>query len=157
MSCKKLDISHFLRKDRSLVESFVTPNPLGLDALVGKLLGFEVKAVIESKSGARFIHDYLENEGWDVKMADTRKAKRLAPFTCKTDKIDARVLAELSFMDIVPEIWPPSIEIHNLRELSRYRILLVHKCTNLKNRIHSILIQFQVPAPTSDIYGTCGR
>ena len=47
-------------------------------------------------TGARFVHDTLEQLGWDVLIAAAQKVKGLAPFACKTDKIDARVLAVLS-------------------------------------------------------------
>ena len=50
---------------------------------------------IESMTGARFVHDTLEQCGWDVQIADAQKVKGLAPLACKTDKIDAWVLAEL--------------------------------------------------------------
>ena len=38
----------------------------------------------------------LEERGWEVLIADAQKVKGLAPLACETDKIDARVLAELS-------------------------------------------------------------
>ena len=50
-------------------------------------------------NGPRFIHDTLEQLGWDVLIADAQRVKGLAPLACKTDRIDARVLAELSFRD----------------------------------------------------------
>ena len=53
-----------------------------------------VRAVIESMNGARFVHDTLEEHGWEVLVADAQKVKGLAPLACKTDKIDARVLAD---------------------------------------------------------------
>jgi hypothetical protein len=53
-----------------------------------------VCAVVESMTGARFVHDTLEQEGWEVEIADAQKVKGLAPLACKTDKIDiARRLA----------------------------------------------------------------
>jgi hypothetical protein len=67
----------------------------------------KVLAVIESMNGARFVHDTLELLGWSVEIADARKVKGLAPLACKTDRIDARVLAELSRRDLVPAIWLP--------------------------------------------------
>ena len=66
-----------------------------------------VCAAIESMNGARFVHDTLEQLGWEVEVADAQKVKGLAPLACKTDKIDARVLAELSRRDLVPAIWLP--------------------------------------------------
>ena len=44
-------------------------------------------------TGARLVHDTLEQEGWAVEIADAQKVKGLAPLACKTDKIDSRVLA----------------------------------------------------------------
>ena len=58
-------------------------------------------------TGARFVHDTLERCGWEVEIADAQKVKGLAPLACKTDRIDAWVLAELSRRDLVPAIWLP--------------------------------------------------
>src|SRR5205823_3742158 len=51
--------------------------------------------------------DQLELAGWQVEIADAQKVKGLAPLACKTDRIDAWVLAELCRRDLVPAIWPP--------------------------------------------------
>jgi len=59
-------------------------------------------------NGARFVHDRLELAGWQVEIADAQKVKGLAPLACKTDRIDAWVLAELCRRDLVPAIWYPT-------------------------------------------------
>src|SRR6202163_3889522 len=51
---------------------------------------------VEAVTGARFVHDTLERSGWDVAIADAAKVKGIAPLAAKTDRIDARVLAELA-------------------------------------------------------------
>jgi hypothetical protein len=80
----------------------------GLRALARRVRGQRVRAVIESMNGARFVHDTLEEEaGWEVLVADAKKVKGLAPLACKTDRIAARVLAELSWRDLLPAIWLP--------------------------------------------------
>jgi hypothetical protein len=56
-------------------------------------------------TGARLVHDTLEQQGWAVEIADAHKVKGLAPLACKTDKIDSLVLATLSHRDPVPAIW----------------------------------------------------
>jgi hypothetical protein len=43
-----------------------------------------------------------------MKIAHARKVRDVAPLACKTDKVDARVLAELCRRDLVPELWVPS-------------------------------------------------
>ena len=119
--------------------------------------GERVRAVIESMTGARFVHDTLEERGWEVLVADAQKVKGLAPLACKTDKIDARVLAELSWRDLVPAIWLPDPAIRRERELARYRLHLVRHRTTLKNRIHATLMTFGHPCPVSDLFGHAGR
>ena len=96
-------------------------------------------------NGARFVHDRLEEHGWDVLIADATKVKGLAPLACKTDKIDTRVLATLSARDLVAEIWLPDPSIRRERELARFRLHLVRHRTTLKNRIHAALIAFGHP------------
>src|SRR5437879_8778522 len=108
-------------------------------------------------NGARFVHDTLEAQGWDVLVADAQRVKGLAPLACKTDKIDARVLAELSFRDLVPAIWLPDPQVRRERELARFRLHLVRHRSSLKNRIHSTLITFGKPCPVSDLFGVAGR
>ena len=76
-------------------------------------------------TGARFVYDTLEQEGWDVEIADAQKVKGLAPLACKTDKIDSQVLAVLSQRELVPAIWLPDPRIREERELARFRLHLV--------------------------------
>src|SRR6266851_3412842 len=95
LSRKRLDFDA-RRPGGELQERGAVPPDLdGLARLVGRLGDTEVLAVVESMNGARFVHDQLERFGWDVRIADAVKAKGLAPLACKTDKIDAWVLAIL--------------------------------------------------------------
>src|SRR5437667_10770614 len=107
----------------------------------------EVRAAIESMNGARFVHDTLERCGWEVEVADAVKVKGLAPLTCKTDKIDAWVLAELSRRELVPAIWLPSFELRAERERARWRLFLVRKRSSLKHRVHAQLLAFRPQLP----------
>ena len=119
--------------------------------------GEPVCAVIESMTGARIVHDTLEQEGWAVEIADAQKVKGLAPLACKTDKIDSMVLAVLSQRDLVPAIWLPDPRVREERELARFRLHLVKHRSTLKNRIHSTLINFGRPCPVTDLFGVEGR
>jgi len=108
----------------------------------GVWLGIAWRAVIESMNGARFVHDTLEELGWDVSSRTAQGQGGWRPLACKTDRIDARVLAELSWRDLVPAIWLPDPTIRRERELARFRLHLVRHRTTLKNRIHATLITF---------------
>src|ERR671931_878630 len=117
------------------------------DALAGLVRLIELRhgprpvdAVIESMNGARFVHDVLERCGWQVQIADAQRVKGLAPLACKTDRIDARVLAELSRRELVPAIWLPTPAIRAERERARWRLHLVRHRSSLKQRVHAVLL-----------------
>ncbi len=82
-------------------------------------------------------------------MADARKVKGLAPLACKTDKVDARVLAELCRRDLVPAVWLPSLDDRALRERLKRRMHLVRMRTMARNRIHGVLTQWGLKIPTT--------
>lgn len=143
----------------TVTTTWVPPTRDGLRGLVGRiaLYGDEVTAVVESMTGGRFVHDELERGGWDVELADAARAKALAPLAAKTDKIDARVLAELARRALVPAIWLPDPTVRAERERARYRLHLVKHRTALKNRIHATLATFGHPVPVADLFGAAGR
>jgi transposase len=114
-------------------------------------------AAIESMNGARFVHDQLELHGWDVEIADALKVKGLAPLACKTDRIDAWVLAELCRRELVPAIWLPDPEVRAERERARWRLHLVRHRLSLKQRVHAVLLAHGKPCPVSDLFGVRGR
>jgi transposase len=109
LSRRRLDICLVDEHGELVAETAVPADADGLRGLAERLAGRRVRAVIESMNGARFVHDALEEHGWDVLIADAQKVKGLAPLACKTDRIDARVLAELSWRDLVPAIWLPDL------------------------------------------------
>jgi transposase len=159
LSRRRLDVCVFSDHGELVAETAAPPDADGLRGLAGRVARHRrpVRAVIESMNGARFVHDTLEELGWEVLVADAQKVKGLAPLACKTDRIDARVLAVLSQRDLVPAIWLPDPSIRRERELARYRLHLVRHRTTLKNRIHATLITFGHPCPVSDLFGYAGR
>src|SRR5438552_1256912 len=95
LSRKRLDF-HLLDGEGATVE--VGAAPPDADGLLGLTRRLDrhrepIRAAIESMNGARFVHDRLELQGWQVEIADAQKVKGLAPLACKTDRIDAWVLA----------------------------------------------------------------
>src|SRR5438132_1780264 len=159
LSRKRLDF-HLLDADGATIEvGAAPPDAAGLRGLSERLArhGEPVRAAIESMNGARFVHDQLELAGWEVEIADAQKVRGLAPLACKTDRIDAWVLAELSRRELVPAIWLPDPEVRAERERARWRLHLVRHRTSLKNRVHQTLITFGHGAPVSDLFGTQGR
>ena len=118
--------------------------PADEDGLVKLVLavGPEVRACVEMMSGAVWVRDRLAAAGWEVEVAHARKVRDIAPLACKTDKVDARVLAELCRRDLVPALWIPSLDDRALRERLRRRMHLVRLRTSARNRIFGLLTQW---------------
>ena len=103
LSRRRLDFCLLDERGKRVEVGVARPDRDGLEAFargVEQRHGVDaVRAAIESMNGARFVHDTLEQCGWEVEVADAQKAKGLAPLACKTDRIDAWVLAELARRD----------------------------------------------------------
>ena len=109
LSRKRTDVC-LISDQGELIDRFsATPDRDGLYGLSSRVAvyGQPVRGVVESMNGARFVRVELVAHGWEVLVAAAQKVKGLAPLAGKTDKIDAHVLAELSFRDLVPAIWLP--------------------------------------------------
>lgn len=157
LSRKRLDWQALEPDGERAAIGAVPPDRDGLAGLAQRLGDTPVLAVIESMTGARFVHDQLERQGWDVRIADAVKARGIAPLACKTDRIDCWVLAELARRDLVPEIWLPDPAVRAERERARFRLHLVKHRRAFKNRVHAILFQHGVPNGHSDLFGAGGR
>ncbi len=159
LSRKRLDFCLLDEAGDVVERGAAPPDADGLRSLAQRLARFgqPVCAVIESMNGARFVHDQLEQLGLEVEIADAVKAKGLAPLACKTDRIDAWVLAELSRRDLVPAIWLPDPAVRGERERARFRLHLVRHRSSLKHRVHAVLLAHGKPCPVTDLFGSKGR
>ncbi len=133
-----------------LGEGAVPADASGLLRLVADR-GAEVTAAVEMMSGAAWIAETLRGVGWEVRVADARRARALAPLAAKTDRIDARVLAELARRDLVPEVWVPTLGDRALLERLLRRMHLIRLRTSAKNRIFGLLSQWGMRAGVSHL------
>src|SRR5213596_3413050 len=159
LSRKRLDF-HLLDGEGATIDVGASPPDVdgsrGLNERLARH-GAPIRAAIESMNGARFVHDRLELAGWQVEIADAQKVKGLAPLACKTDRIDAWVLAELTRRELVPAIWLPDPRVRAERERARWRLHLVRHRSSLKQRVHAVLLTHGKPCPVSDLFGVRGR
>jgi transposase len=159
LSRRRLDFHLLDERGQTLEVGAAPPDGDGLRGLALRLgrYGEPIRAAVESMTGARFVHDQLELHGWQVQLADAVKVKGLAPLACKTDRIDAWVLAELCRRDLVPAIWLPDPCVRAERERARFRLHLVRHRSSLKQRVHATLLTHGQPCPVSDLFGVRGR
>jgi transposase len=98
----------------------------------------DTKLAVEPVCGWRWMTDLCEQTGIDVRIANTIKLRQIADSGQKTDKNDARTLAELLRADYLPEAYKVPDDIYELRMLVRERAYFI---TATKCRIQSICTQ----------------
>ena len=141
-----------------LLDVKLTNNKEQFSQLLNSLDSEEYQAVIETGYTWGTMYDLLSDLGIDVTVAHALKVKAIASAKIKTDKIDARVLADLLKAELIPEVYIPPKDIRQQKDMLRQRCWLVKSKTAIKNRIHQILTRNHVEDPGfSDLFGTGGR
>lgn len=130
-----------LSQGGELAEGTIPAEEDGRARLVSAL-GPDVRGCIEMMSGAVWVRDRLAAAGWTIEIADARKVKAIAPLACKTDRVDARVLADLVRRDLVPTVWVPPLDERAIRERLRRRSHLIRLRTSAINRTFGLLTQW---------------
>ena len=80
LSRRKIDVCLLSESGEQVDQLVAAPDADALRTLarrIGEVYGEPVCAVVESMTGARLVHDTLEQEGWDVEIADAQKVKGL--------------------------------------------------------------------------------
>src|SRR6185437_3855740 len=93
-----------------------------------------------------------------VVVSNPSKTRAIAEAKVKTDKVDARILAQLLAADFLPPVWLPDERTRSLRRQVMRRAHLVRQRTRIKNQVHAILARNLAPTPpVSDLFGKTGR
>jgi transposase len=113
-----------------------------------------LEVTTNSTSIARLIRD---NSKAKIIVSNPIKTKIIAKAKIKTDKIDARILAELARVGYLPEVWLPDEDTEALRQFISDRVSLVRRRTECKNTVHSVLHRNLVGQGYTDLFGKAGR
>jgi transposase len=115
------------------------------------------RAVLESTGNKWMrIHDTLEENEIDTKLANPYKTRIIAEAKIKSDKLDARILSDLLRTDLIYESYVPKREDRDKRSLVRHRITLSRIKTKLVNKVHSILDKYDYQTDLTDIFSKSG-
>jgi len=115
------------------------------------------KIALETSGSYYWLVDEMERAGHQAQLAHALTAKRRMEGRHKTDERDARGLAMLLRNGTLPRVWIPPAELRDQREMLRWRMSLVESRSQIKNRIHGVLLRYNVRAAASDLYGEAGR
>jgi transposase len=96
--------------------------------------------------------DQLQGGLARIVVVDAAKTRWKAGYAAKTDRLDARRLADALRRDSVVTVYYPPPAIRELRELSRYRRNLIRTETGLKQRVHALLLRHGVVPEESRLW-----
>jgi len=128
----------------------------GLGKLIEQQLEADDQLVLEATTNTWAVVDLLTPAVAKVVVSNPLRTKAIASAKVKTDKVDARVLAELLRCDFLPEVWQPDAETRRLRSLTHRRASLVGDRTAVKNRLHSTLAQRLIVVPYAKLFSLKG-
>ncbi len=132
-----------------------TPEALRLFAQsLAKTDEVAIEATVNTFAIARLLDEHVAR----VVISNPVRTRAIAEAKVKTDKVDARVLAELLAAGYLPGIWRPGEELQALRRLVARRTGIVRERTRLKNQVQAILHRNLRPrCPAADLFGKKGR
>jgi transposase len=126
--------------------------------LFARSLATTDRVALEATGNAWAIAQLLIPYVGEVVLAHPKKLRAIAEAKVKTDKVDARVLAELLAADCLARVWIGDELTRALRRLVSRRRGLVKRRTQVKNEIQAVLHRNLKPRPpVTDLFGKRGR
>ena len=138
-------------------EGRIGVRPEDLRAWALEFLEPDDEVALEATTNSDAIAVMLRGVVGRVVVSNPRKTRAIAEAKVKTDKVDARILAQLLAADFLPEAWVADDRTRRRRRLVAQRTHLVRQRTRLKNRVHAILSRNLVATcPHADMFGGVG-
>jgi len=100
------------------------------------------RVVVEATASYEWFFLLIEDLADRLVLAHPKKLRVIAESKHKSDKIDARVLAEFLAIDMIPEAYRPSPRTRQHRVLTRHRHWLQGRITSVKCKIRSKLAHY---------------
>jgi hypothetical protein len=120
-------------------------------------LGQPVLVAMEATLYWHWLERQLTAPGFTLRVTHPYQVKLTWQARTKTDPLDARKLAELARVNLLPSIWIPDPATRALRQLLRGRVFLVRQQTVMRNRIYAYLTAENLRCPELDLYSKAGR
>ena len=111
-------------------EGKLANSPGALASFIHSLAGEPVQAVVECTSNWYWLSDWFREHDIPLKLAHAKMVKAISYAKVKIDKVDARTLAELLRVGLIPEAYQIRGDQRELRELTRGRLRMIQRRVN---------------------------
>ena len=109
-------------------------------------------AAMEATLFSDWIYDHLKTLGGEVKVGHPARMKAISSGKKKNDELDARVIADLLRCGLLPEIYMIPAPLRELRQVLRYRHLLMRRTVQMKNKIAGLLMSMGVEYESTKLH-----
>jgi transposase len=128
-----------------------------LELFAGSLCSTD-EVVMEATGPAMEIARIIGPRVARVVVANAQEVRAISHARVKSDRFDARTLAELLSAGMLEPVWVPDTETSGLRRWVARRAALVRQRTRAKNEVHATLSRCLLGhPPVSDLFGKKGR
>ncbi|MEO9886992.1 MAG: IS110 family transposase [Balneola sp.] len=103
-----------------------------------------VQAVVECTSYWYWVADWCTEHKVPLKLAHAKMLKAISYAKVKTDSVDARTLAELLRVGLIPEAHQCKREQRDLRELTRGRLRMIERRSSLQSSLWQLAAKYNV-------------
>jgi transposase len=97
------------------------------------------RVALEATGNALAIARILEPHVAEVVLAHAKQVRALSHARVKTDKVDAKILADLLAAGLLPAVWIGDERVRMLRRVVSRRRALVERRTQIKNEISAVM------------------
>src|SRR5262250_585174 len=102
--------------------------------------GVQVRVGMEASGQARWFERLLAELNFELWMGDAAKIRAKRVRKKKTDREDARHILKLILKDDFPQIWVPSWDNRDLRQLLWHRHRMVQMRTRIMNQLQAVAL-----------------
>lgn len=136
----------------TIFEKEFRTEPQALDAFLANVIKDGSLFAIESCSCWQYAYDYLTDAGYKVVLAHPPGVQALKKLRKHTDKDDAKLLADLLRTGMLPLSYAAPEDIRIKRQITRHRHSITDLMSQVKNKIHAILLRHGMDVPFTDAF-----
>lgn len=111
------------------------------------------QGAMEATLFSAWIYDTLKPYAERLLMGHPARMKAITAGKKKSDRLDARTIADLLRCNLLPACYVLSPEMRDLRRLLRYRNLVVQESVRMQNKIAGLLMETGTPFVKEKLHG----
>jgi transposase len=126
-----------------LAEEKLVNTPVNLERFFGKF-SQPIQAVVECTSYWYWVADWCDTHKIQLILAHAKMLKAISYAKVKTDSVDARTLADLLRVGLIPEAHQCRKDQRDLRELTRGRLRMIERRSSLQSSLWQLAAKYNV-------------